>query len=62
MQYDKSLLEVMQWKEELSEFLSHLTIPECLEFLQNHSAEMDHFNLTANRPSPPGQAEVSQRT
>ena len=35
MQYDKSLLEVMQWKKELGELLNQLTLAERLAFFQS---------------------------
>lgn len=35
MKYDKSLLEVMQWKQELGELLNQLTLAERLAFFQS---------------------------
>lgn len=37
MKYDKSLLEVWQWKEEASQFLIEKTIPEMLEILREEA-------------------------
>jgi hypothetical protein len=39
MKYDKSLLEVWQWKEEASKSLIGKTIPEMLEILRKEAQE-----------------------
>lgn len=34
MNHDKSLIEVWKWKDEVSDFLKHLSIKERLEYLR----------------------------
>jgi hypothetical protein len=59
MKYDKSLLEVMQWKQELGELLNRLTLAERLAFFQspaNPGTEPSQVGKTPGIPDLPTQS------